>query len=174
MLALYGSAFLFAGPALAGAPRIAYMTETTTPLFVDIVDLAVDAQGNTWITGITRSDGLPITEDAFDPVRIDQEGYVIKLDPQGQVVYASYIGGDSPFDVPGSIAVDPQGNVYIAGATISTDFPVTLNAIQPTLNTSRSVRYRNPKPSRRQAQRRCVGSGLFLLYSAWSEADCGV
>jgi hypothetical protein len=46
------------------------------------------------------------------------------------VVFSTYLGG-SIADQAWSIAVDTQGNTYIAGYTASTNFP-TLNAYQPT------------------------------------------
>jgi hypothetical protein len=46
------------------------------------------------------------------------------------VLFSTYLGGDIA-DQAWSIAVDTQGNTYIAGYTASTNFP-TLNAYQPT------------------------------------------
>jgi uncharacterized protein (TIGR03437 family) len=51
------------------------------------------------------------------------DAYVLKLDPAGNRVWASYLGGTG--DEAGSaIAVDADGNVYVAG-TSSSDFPNT-------------------------------------------------
>jgi hypothetical protein len=46
------------------------------------------------------------------------------------LVFSSYLGG-SLADTGGAVAVDPAGNVLIAGQTASLDFPVTGGAAQP-------------------------------------------
>ena len=46
--------------------------------------------------------------------------------------YISYLGG-SAADVGSGIALDINGNAYVAGTTASSNFPVTANAFQPTL-----------------------------------------
>ena len=38
------------------------------------------------------------------------------------LVYSTYLGGSSDDNISG-VAVDQQGNVYVTGATNSTDFP---------------------------------------------------
>ncbi len=45
------------------------------------------------------------------------------------LLYSTYVGGDS-VDTANAIAVDAQGNVYIAGQTVSSNFPVTPGAFQ--------------------------------------------
>jgi uncharacterized protein (TIGR03437 family) len=53
---------------------------------------------------------------------------VAKISSDGSTLaWATFFGG-SAGDVGGSIAVDPQGNVYVAGRTTSPDFPVTSHA----------------------------------------------
>jgi hypothetical protein len=52
------------------------------------------------------------------------------------LTYSTYVGGSGddfaiPVNVQG-IAVDPEGNAYLIGATNSTDFPVTKGAFQTT------------------------------------------
>jgi len=49
-------------------------------------------------------------------------------------IYSAYLGG-SVDDFGYAIAVDPVGNAYIAGQTLSTDFP-TNNALHAALNGS--------------------------------------
>ncbi len=53
--------------------------------------------------------------------------YVAKLDPQGNIVYATYFGGSSS-DQANALAVDNSGAVYVTGYTASTDFPVSSGA----------------------------------------------
>jgi hypothetical protein len=61
------------------------------------------------------------------------DAYVIKLDPSGAVIYATYLGG-SGADAATAIAVDSNGNAYIAGTTTPANsstpnnFPVTSGA----------------------------------------------
>jgi len=54
-----------------------------------------------------------------------------KTNPTGTtLLWATYLGG-SHNEQPHSLVTDPQGNLYILGATRSTNFPVTSNAYQP-------------------------------------------
>ena len=99
--------------------------------------IAVDAGGNAYVVGITNSLNFPTTPGAYSTTFNDVQPhfgggdvFVSKLDPTGtSLVYSTYIGG-SDYDDGRSIAVDQSGNAYIAGATLSGDFP-TLNAFQP-------------------------------------------
>jgi len=45
--------------------------------------------------------------------------------------YSTYLGG-SDLDIGNGIAVDSSGNAYVAGATGSTDFPITAGGLQTT------------------------------------------
>lgn len=115
--------------ALVIDPQVTYATRIDA-LTDSVVDAAVDAAGNLWLTGMTASMQFPITEDAADPVRsaID-DGYVVKLAPDGTLAYATYFGGNG-LNCPGGIAVDDAGVVYLAGTTGSADFPITGGAHQ--------------------------------------------
>ena len=60
----------------------------------------------------------------------NDDGYIAKLTPDGTgYLLVSYIGGTSG-DLATGVALDPAGNIYISGETISTDFPKTLGVIQ--------------------------------------------
>jgi uncharacterized protein (TIGR03437 family) len=54
---------------------------------------------------------------------------VVKLNPSGDVVYSTYLGG-SREDSANAIAVDESGSAYVVGSTQSTDFPTTAGAFQ--------------------------------------------
>jgi len=94
-------------------------------------DLAIDVDGNVYVTGATE-------ESAADPAGIFQppsgkgfQIFVTKVDRAGAIVYSTYIGGTGT-EEGHSIALDPAGNIYVTGFTTSTDFPV-LNAFQSKL-----------------------------------------
>ncbi|MFN8643371.1 MAG: SBBP repeat-containing protein [Candidatus Binatia bacterium] len=111
------------------APRIAYAT-AIDQRSDSVADVAADAAGNLWLVGSTANLAFPITSDAADPVRaMYDDGYVAKLDADGALVYATYLGG-SAFNCIGGAAIDEDGNVYLAGTTTSTDFPVSGSAVQ--------------------------------------------
>ncbi|MGJ5813888.1 SBBP repeat-containing protein [Paludibaculum fermentans] len=68
-------------------------------------------------------------------VRGVSDAYVVKLNQSATAfVYSTLIGGTGGEWSP-AIALDTSGNVYLAGNTDSTDFPVTPGAPQASLNT---------------------------------------
>ena len=102
-------------------------------------DMAMDRAGDIYIVGTTEANDLPVTEGAFAPRRTSKEpdhysngedAYVLKLSRTGdRIIYATYLGG-SLFDRAMGVAVDEEGNVYVTGATSSTDFPTTPGAFK--------------------------------------------
>ncbi len=50
--------------------------------------------------------------------------------PQSSVVYCSYLGGNGA-TVGNAVAADSSGNIYVAGYTFATNFPLTSNTITP-------------------------------------------
>jgi hypothetical protein len=61
-----------------------------------------------------------------------QDAFAAKLNPTASaLVFSTYLGG-SLDDFANSIAIDSSQNVYVAGATGSFDFPVSLTAFQRT------------------------------------------
>jgi len=93
---------------------------------------AVDSDGNTFVAGTTTSSDLPVPN-GFDTTQNGStDDFVAKFTPDGQLAWATYLGGTRP-DSWIRVAVDGQGNVVVAGETRSTDFP-TLNAFQSALD----------------------------------------
>jgi YVTN family beta-propeller protein len=101
-------------------------------------DVAVDVAGNAYVAGYTCfGGGFPTTPGAFDTT-IDgvTDIFVTKLNPVGTaLLYSTLIGGDNLEEDP-ALAVDETGQVYLTGATLSTDFPVTLDAFDTSLEAS--------------------------------------
>ena len=60
------------------------------------------------------------------------DGFLVKLNPAGSAFTdATYLGG-SRDERAGSVAVDGDGNAWVVGHTLSTNFPVTSDATQKT------------------------------------------
>jgi len=97
--------------------------------------IEIDRQGNAYLQGTTFSTDFPTTAGAFQTALASSpDTYVAKVNRAGNaLVYSTYLGGTG-FEACGSqIAVDRFGNVYVNGATNSTDFPTTPGAIQTAL-----------------------------------------
>ncbi|MCO5971331.1 SBBP repeat-containing protein [Actinoallomurus soli] len=95
--------------------------------------IAVDASGDTFVTGATSSRNFPVTAGAFQAAYYggDSDAYVTELAPDGgALVYSTYLGGGA-YDEGDGIAVDTSGSAYLTGVTDSRDFPRTSGALQP-------------------------------------------
>src|SRR2546426_11221415 len=99
--------------------------------FDEAFGIAVDQNGNVYVTGQTGSSDFPVVngfQTSFGGGFSD--AFVVKLNPLGTIVYSSYLGGSGGDEFGRAIAVDGSGNAYVVGKTNSTDFPVE-NAAQP-------------------------------------------
>jgi hypothetical protein len=106
--------------------------------------IAVDSPGNVYVTGYTDSSDFPIYPSATSVVQGTYGGgggngsfymfgdaFVAKFDPTGKLVWSTYLGGTKD-DVGTAVTVDSSGNVYIAGATVSSNFPGVSSGFQST------------------------------------------
>ena len=93
--------------------------------------IAVDGQGDAYVTGSTNSMDFPLTPGAFQSKGDgQQQAFVAELAPGGgSLRYATFLGGSSG-ESGAAIALDRQGDAYITGETYSADFPVTPGAFQ--------------------------------------------
>ncbi len=102
--------------------------------------IAIDANGNIYVSGPTISTDFPTTLGSYDTIHNGNwDGFVFKLDPTGSsLLYSTFFGGSNEDSVSG-IAIDTKGNVYTTGYTISIDFPKTQNAYDPTYNGNKDI-----------------------------------
>ena len=132
----------FAGGSINGDAFVAKLGNTATNLVYftylggsgndGALDLALDTNGNAYVTGFTDSSNFPVLNALYphiagtpDPTLhvFRTDAFVTELNTNGSgLVYSTYLGGDAA-DVAGGIAVDPSGNAYITGYTFSTNFP---------------------------------------------------
>ncbi|MFZ0769904.1 MAG: SBBP repeat-containing protein [Candidatus Sulfotelmatobacter sp.] len=99
--------------------------------------IALDANDNVYLSGITGSPNYPTTPGAYQTqcgtdglCNGTFDGFVTQLNSTGNAVLASTFLGGSSYDYTAGIVVNPNA-IYVSGSTVSSDFPVTANAAQP-------------------------------------------
>lgn len=93
--------------------------------------IAIDSNGNCYVTGFTDSANFPI-KNAFQSIYTKSTtGFISKFDNSGNLVFSTYLEGNTGEVWPSSVAVDKAGNSYITGYTNSNTFP-TKNAYNAT------------------------------------------
>jgi carbohydrate binding protein with CBM6 domain/beta-propeller repeat-containing protein len=93
--------------------------------------IAIDPDGNAYVTGDTKAINFPTTPTSFQPVFGGaRDAFVTKLHATGSLLlYSTYLGG-SDDDIGYAIAVDAGGNAFVTGQTLSANFPTTPGAFQ--------------------------------------------
>lgn len=93
-----------------------------------------DAAGNMYTGGKAWSNGYPVLAGAYQSISLAQAGWDIVLSKfntnASQLVFSTYYSGTSD-QQPHSIIVNGANELYVAGRTNSTDFPVTAGVFQP-------------------------------------------
>jgi uncharacterized repeat protein (TIGR01451 family) len=99
--------------------------------------IALDRNGNSYITGAAETTSLPLTRGAFQKTFGGgiSDAFVTKLNPTGTIlVYSSYLGGSdtAQMEYGSQIIVEFTFGAYVVGTTGSTNFPTTLGTLQAT------------------------------------------
>lgn len=130
------------GFALMGTNQVGFHVgrfDPTRPLVIDPVlvystflggsdldegqDITVDDQGHAYVAGFTTSADFPSVTPALAPRATANDAFVTKLSTDGSgLVFSTYLGGSDNDELYG-IALDAAGNIYLGGATRSTNFP---------------------------------------------------
>ena len=108
-------------------------------------DIAVDASGNAYVIGNTKSSDFPVTGGVVQATRKgDHDVFVTKINPTGtSLIYSTFLGGTSNENgdtgniytniiTSYGIVLDQSGNAYVTGSTQSSDFPITQGVFQST------------------------------------------
>ena len=106
--------------------------------------LAVDHNGDVWLTGLTYSFDFSRTANAYRPIFIGPDvscgpgctfrvadAFTLKINQDmTQLLYGTFLPGSSPddADVAWDVATDAENNAYVVGSTLSDDFPTTPGA----------------------------------------------
>ena len=108
--------------------------------------IALDGQGTVYLTGSACTIDFPVTTGAFEPKNLDMEdsaectAFLTKMNPKPNtpLLYSTFFGGTGDEDAEDEdigdgaigLALDPSGNVYLAGYTASVDFPTTAGVVE--------------------------------------------
>jgi hypothetical protein len=104
-----------------------------------VTDVDVDADGNVYVTGITQAADFPTTAGSLQPSLgnsgggLQFDGFVTKLDPSGNIVWSTYLGGDETDEAHG-VRAGADGSVYVVGNSSSFNFHTTAGAYQKDCN----------------------------------------
>ena len=94
--------------------------------------IAVGADGTVYIAGFTYSYHFPLQSPVASATHGGQEAFAAAMGPTGSsLVWSTYLGGSGDDQAMG-IALDPRGMAYVAGSTLSSDFPTTSGAYRTT------------------------------------------
>jgi hypothetical protein len=97
--------------------------------------IAVDSQGNAFVTGVTGSDDFPLASPLKPTIDASMwDIFLTKINATGTaLLFSTYLGGDA-IDVPAGVGLDSAANAYLTGLTTAygatNNFPTTPGAFQ--------------------------------------------
>lgn len=107
--------------------------------------LSLDSNGNVFVLGMTNSFDFSVTDGVYNQTYYSGwDVFIAKFDENlGNLLASTFVGGgicsdDVPAcsDYPLSLYMDHADNVFVAGATASTDFPFSVDAYDTSHNGS--------------------------------------
>jgi uncharacterized repeat protein (TIGR01451 family) len=109
------------------------------PLSNVMAPIGLDSAGHAYVTGVATSTGFPTANPLQSFLKGSSDAFFTNLNTIGSgLITSSFLGGGKS-DAGTAITVDKAWNSYVVGSTTSTDFPVTVNALQPTLKGAQAV-----------------------------------
>ena len=101
--------------------------------------IAVDSSGEAYVTGSTGSSNFPMMDPIDSKLGGGEDAFALKINSIGNLlVYSTYLGGTST-DYGYAIAVDSSGDAYIAGDTLSANFPISSGVAQTKFGGNQNV-----------------------------------
>lgn len=90
--------------------------------------LQLTSRNTAIVTGMSTANSFPSTPGAYHAQDTTSKPFIVEIDPaKPAIVFAATgVGGSA-------IALDPSGNIFVAGATTDLSYPTTPGAFQPTI-----------------------------------------
>lgn len=122
-----GNAFVFSS--YLGGSRNENTSLLDTGTRSAALGIALDANRNVYVTGMTESTNFPTKNAAYNSHNGLTDIFLTKVQADGSaLLYSTYIGGGGA-DYSGDVAVSDNGMAYIVGRTLASNYP-TKNAFQ--------------------------------------------
>ena len=133
--------------------------------------ISVDSSGYAYVTGATGSTDFPTTAGAFQTSATDSSArthaFATKLNPTGSaLIYSTYLAGTHD-DFSTISALDSSGYLYVAGGTISKDFPTTPGAYRTAISGTSCHNYEQTWPCFDGFIAKLNQNGTGLVYSTY-------
>lgn len=104
--------------------------------------IAIGSGGSIYVAGYTGSSDFPTTPGSYTTSKgVFFDAFISKLSSDlTSLIASTYLGGYYR-DIARSIALDPGGNIYVAGETRSSNFPTTPGSYDPSYNGDFNISY---------------------------------
>lgn len=103
---------------------LAYSSYMGGAHYEDLRDVALDEKGNSYFVGSTDGRGFPMMLPLQAKEANNQDSYITKVSPEGKLLFSTYYGGSTGWDVFNSVTWRSDGMLVLTGAATSTDFPL--------------------------------------------------
>jgi hypothetical protein len=95
--------------------------------------LVLDSANDVYVTGSTASSDFPVVNPYQGSYPGSFNAFLTKISADGSsLLYSTYLGGNGS-DIPSTVGIDSSGEVFVAGNTSSSNFPVA-NAYQASVS----------------------------------------
>jgi hypothetical protein len=96
------------------------------------LDVAVDASGLAYVSGMTRSAKFPLAGAVQSKLAGSWDGFVCRVNAAGSaLLFSSYLGG-ADYEEALGVATNGSDKICVTGRTQSADFPTTSDAFHET------------------------------------------
>jgi uncharacterized protein (TIGR03437 family) len=137
---IYRNAKTFVAVADPGFTKLVYSTVLPGPGPDSAAKIQRDALGNAWVIGTASTNQFPTTPDAIaHPPTSDPTPYAAQVDiTASKLLHSTYLAGTAG-GTGSAIALSADGKVYVAGSTLSTDFPAPSGPFQSAKSTDYAI-----------------------------------